>query len=132
MYFFFIEEDLDTGHWIALSKYNNIYEVFDGLGAPIGSELKWINATKRRTLNGKSPYMSNLLEDKSNVVHNKVKYQEDEIGVNTCGSHVCHRRYCLKNYNMDLYTHHAYMKEIQDNTGQSYDYIVADCVNFHL
>lgn len=127
-----LEEELDSGHWLCLSRYNNIYEVFDSLGVPVDSELKWINATKRRKLNEDTPYLSNLLQDKTNVIHNTVKYQEDEIGVNTCGSHVCHRLYCLKNYSMGLYKYHDYMKEIKKATGQTYDYIVADFIRFHL
>ena len=127
-----IEEELDSGHWIALSRYDNIYEAFDSYGVPIDSELKWINATKRRKLNEDTPYLSNLLQDKSNVVHNTVKYQQDEIGVNTCGSHVCHRLYCLKHYHMDLNKYHDYMKELKAKTGQTYDYIVADFVDFWI
>ena len=49
--------------------------------------------------------------------------------MNTCGSHVVHRLYRLKNDGMDLQTYYNYMKDIKDSIGVNYDIIVAEFIN---
>ncbi|MFM7984670.1 MAG: hypothetical protein ACKPKO_35635 [Candidatus Fonsibacter sp.] len=47
---------------------------------------------------------------KKNYIYNNVKYQDPDGYANTCGSHVVHRLYRLKNDGMDLQTYYNYMK----------------------
>ena len=74
----------------------------------------------RRRLNQATPYLTNLLKSKD-YVYNRVKYQDRDGYVNTCGAHVVHRLYRLKNDGMDLQTYHDYMKHIKDEFGVNYD-----------
>ena len=117
----------DTGHWAGLLKYDDRYEHFDNYGVAPDTELDWINVRMRRVLDQATPYLSNLLK-KEAYLYNTVKYQSKEHGVNTCGSHVAHRLYCLQSKNMDLATYHEYMKQLKKDTQSSYDYIVAEIV----
>ncbi|MFM7981555.1 MAG: hypothetical protein ACKPKO_19775, partial [Candidatus Fonsibacter sp.] len=90
--------------------------------------LEWVNLKMRRMLNEATPYLTNLLH-KKNYIYNNVKYQ-DRVGyVNTCGSHVVHRLYRLKNDGMDLQTYCNYMKSIKDEFGVNYGIIVAEVSN---
>ncbi|MFM7978916.1 MAG: hypothetical protein ACKPKO_06330, partial [Candidatus Fonsibacter sp.] len=59
-------------------------------------------------LNEATPYLTNLLKSKQ-YIYNNVRYQDRDGYVNTCGSHVVHKLYRLKNDGMDLQTYSNYM-----------------------
>jgi hypothetical protein len=82
----------------------------------------------RRMLKQATPYLTNLLRHK-HYIYNNIKYQDRDGYVNTCGSHVVHRLYRLKNDGMDLQTYYNYMKHIKDEFGVNYDIIAAEFVN---
>ena len=117
----------NSGHWTGLCKYYSIYEHFDSYGVMPDTELHWISPKMRESLHEKVPYLSRLLNKKP-YLHNTVRYQSEEHSVNTCGSHVSHRLYRLKNDGMTLKDYHDYMRELRKDTQRSYDYIVADWV----
>ena len=52
--------------------------------------------------------------------------------MNTCGSHVAHRLYRLRNQNMDLRSYQDFMKGMKKESQQSYDYIVSAWVRSEL
>ena len=81
-----------------------------------------------RRLNMGTPYLTNLLKSKE-YVYNRVKYQDRDGYVNTCGSHVVHRLYRLKNDGVDLQTYYEFMKSIRDEFTIDYDIIVAEFIN---
>ncbi len=122
------EDRPNRGHWTALSKYDGIYEHFDSYGNKPDKSLEWVNLKMRRMLNEATPYLTNLLH-KKNYIYNNVKYQDRDGYVNTCGSHVVHRLYRLKNDGMDLQTYYNYMKNIKDSFGFNYDIIVAEFIS---
>ena len=121
------EEMLDSGHWTALSKYNGIFEHFDSYGVRPDAELHWVNLKMRRKLNEVTPHLSNLLKSK-HYIYNTVKFQSEEHKINTCGSHVAHRLYKLKNDEMPLKDYQDYMRDLKRDTQTSYDFIVAGWV----
>ena len=121
------EDDVDRGHWVGLSKYDGKFEHFDSYGLKPDKELAWINMKKRRLLQENEPYLSNLLKHE-HVVHNTVRYQELDSGVNTCGSHVVHRLFRLKNQKMDLDAYHSFMQSLKEEYNMSFDMIVAEFV----
>ena len=95
------EEAHNSGHWVGLLKYNNIYEFFDAYGLMVDKELLWVDLKTRQALNERIPYLTNLLKHE-NYIYNKIKYQSEDNYINTCGSHVAHRIYRLINNNMSL------------------------------
>ena len=111
-----------------MSKYNGIYEHFGSYGAKPDKSLEWVNMKMRKPLNEATPYLTNLLKNKQ-YIYNKVKYQDRDGYVNTCGSHEVHRLYRLKNDGMDLQTYYRYMTYIKDEYAVNYDIIVADFIN---
>ena len=124
------EDRPNRGHWTALLKYNNLYEHFDSYGVKPDSELKWIGEKRNRQLHQDEPYLTQLLKkEEEKYIYNNVAYQSKDSRVNTCGSHVVHRLYRLKNDNMSLPDYYQFMKSIKDQTNTGYDVIVAEFVN---
>ena len=81
-------------------------------------------------LNQDEPYLTQLLEkEEEKYIYNNVAHQNKDSRVNTCGSHVVHRLYRLKNDNMSLPDYYQVMKSIKDQTIAGYDVIVAEFVN---
>ncbi len=62
-------------------------------------------------------------------IYNNVAYQNKDSRVNTCGSHVVHRLYRLKNDNMSLPDYYQCMQSLKDQTNVGHDVIVAEFVN---
>ena len=122
------EDRPDRGHWTALSRYNGIYEHFDSYGNKPDKSLEWVNMKMRRRLKQVTPYLTDLPQSKDSIYSN-IKFQDRDGYVNTCGSHVVHRLYRLKNDGMDLQTYYNYMKNIKDSIGVNYDIIVAEFIN---
>ena len=85
----------------------------------------------RQELGERVPHLSHLLR-KHAYLHNTVKFQSDEHSVNTCGSHVAHRLFRLRNQDMNIKQYQDYMKELKKQTQMSYDYIVAAWVKSEM
>ncbi len=49
--------------------------------------------------------------------------------MNTCGSHVVHRLYRLKQDNVSLPDHYQFMNSTKDQTNVGYDVIVTELLN---
>ena len=111
-----------------MSKYNGIYEHFDSGGSNPDKSLEWANMKMRRRLKEATPYLTNLLKQKP-YIYNNIKYQDRDGYVNTCGAHVAHRLYRLKNENIDLQTYYNFMKSRKDKFAIQYDIIVAEFIN---
>jgi hypothetical protein len=60
-------------------------------------ELKWLSWKTRLQLNEAVPYLSNLLQGEK-YEYNKVKYQDDNPDIETCGDHVCHFLHCFMHF----------------------------------
>ena len=69
------EESPNRGHWVALLKYNDMFEHVDSHGIKPDNELQWINIQKRRMLKQATPHLSHILDD-SRYIYNRVRYQE--------------------------------------------------------
>ena len=100
-----------------------MYEHFDSYDNRPDKSLEWVNMKMRRRLNQATPYLTNLLRDKE-YIYNNVKYQDRDGYVNTCGSHVFHKLYRLKNDAMDLHAYYEFMKSIKDEFAINYYIIV--------
>ena len=104
--FILIENKLNSGHWTVLCRYKNNIYYFDSYGVKVDGQWKYIPNFIRIALNQDSNDLTKLLnkakKEGFKVESNKVKYQSDADGVNTCG------RYCImvvklveKGFNME-------------------------------
>ena len=82
----------------------------------------------RRRLNTATPYLTNLLRDPTYIYKN-VKYQDQDGYVDTCGSHVVHRLFRLKNDGVDLHAYYEFIESIKDEFAINYDIMVAEFIN---
>ena len=66
-----------SGHWVLLTRYNDIIEMFDPYGQKnIDDELLWISKPERRMLKTNKPHLTRLLNDcPYKVIFNTLKYQ---------------------------------------------------------
>ena len=94
-------------------------------------ELAWVSLKTRRELNELTPYLSSLLKHEQ-YIYNRVKYQDEDSYVYTCGAHVAHRIYRLINNNMNLEPYHDFMKNLKDESKINYDLIVATFIQLKL
>ena len=95
------EEDENTGHWVGILKYDNVFEFFDPYGLMPDKELAWVNLKTRRTLNEATPYLSNMLKQER-YIYNHIKYQDLDSFAQTCGSHAVLRIHKQLTSNMGL------------------------------
>ena len=110
-------------------KYNGMFEHFDSYGIKPDKELQWINMKKRLMLKQAIPDLSNFLDDER-YIYNRIRYQEIDSDVNTCGSHIANRIiYRLKHYNMDLDAYNEFIRELKSDFGITYDTIVAKFID---
>ena len=94
-------------------------------------ELTWTSLKTRQSLNEDTPYLSNLLKHER-YIYNRVKYQDEDNYVVTCGGHVTHRIYRLINNNMSLAQYHEFMKNLKGESNINYDLIVATFIQLKL
>jgi hypothetical protein len=81
-----------VGHWVCITKRNNIIEFFDSYGRNVDNE---------RYIHGRPPYLKNLLF-KSPYIITYNPYDFQGKGVATCGRHVV-TRILFKDYPLENY-----------------------------
>ena len=123
------EQEPQSGHWIAILKYNNIFEFHDPYGYKPDYQLKWTDPKMRQNLNQYVPYLTNLLEtEREKCIYDNFDFQDEDNKVSTCGHHCCFRIFCFRNFNMDLNQYVDTMKFLNNKLSHSYDFIVAQFV----
>jgi hypothetical protein len=121
-----------SGHWIALLKYDGMYEYFDPYGNDVDVDLMtWMDAKTRLSLNESKPYLTYLLKGRK-YIYNKTKYEVLRKGINTCGSHSSYRIYQFKKYGLKLPEYQQHMLNLSKQYGVGFDKIVARFVSFFL
>ncbi len=81
-------------------------------------------------MNQDEPHLTQLLKkEEEKYIYNNVADQNNDSRVHTCGPHVAHRLYRLKNDDMNLPDYYQFMNSLKDQTNVGYDVIVAEFVN---
>ena len=118
------------GHWVALLKYDGMYEFFDPYGNDVDVDLMtWMDVKTRVTLNESKPYLTYLLKGRK-YIYNKTKYEVLRKGINTCGSHSSYRIYQFKKYGLKLPEYQQHMLNLSKQYGVGFDKVVARFVSF--
>jgi hypothetical protein len=123
----------NKGHWTAVLKYNNVYEMFDPYGIKeLDEELKWTPCPQRIKLGVAIPYMTrlfNTIEKPAKGVLSTYDYQDDKTSVNSCGRHCVYRILKLLDNKMDIQQYYNHMKKLRKDYNLTYDEIVSTYVN---
>ncbi|MCX6711627.1 MAG: Ulp1 family isopeptidase [Candidatus Woesearchaeota archaeon] len=123
------QQSENSGHWVALLRYNNTIEYFDSLGNAPDVPLKWNSPEQNLSLGINDKYLSNLLaKSKMRIIYNPIKYQEQNNEISTCGAHAVLRiQTMLKGY--DLAQYYEIMKKAKKEMGVNFDEIAAGLIN---
>lgn len=121
-----VEQSFNNGHWICISRFNNIIEYFDSYGLAPSQNLKWNDCELNKELGQGFKYLNYLFDNtKLNVIYNPIEYQGESSNINTCGRHCIFRILMMVANNMNLNKYYKFMKSIKDKYKKSYDEIVS-------
>jgi uncharacterized short protein YbdD (DUF466 family) len=122
----------NKGHWTAVLKYKNIYEMFDPYGVKeLDEELKWTPCPQRIKLGVAIPYLTrlfNTIEKPYKGILSTFEYQDDKMNINSCGKHCVFRILKLLDNQMNIQQYYNYMKGMRKKFNLSYDEIVATMI----
>ena len=129
-----IEYEKNKGHWIAILRYNNKIEIFNSFGHKHNEDDFVESDTMNYYLGQSHIFLNKLIEDEIKdgefkIIYNKVKFQEEDENINTCGRHVVNRILCMLHYNMTLKDYIDFMKTSHKKTKLNYDQIVSIIIN---
>jgi hypothetical protein len=123
------EQEENSGHWVALLRYEGGYEFFDPYGNNVDVPLRWTDREDRQELGQSHPYLTDLLKASGKQWrHSPYKYEEVNKKINTCGHHCTHRIYRLIHNKLDLREYKAYMDHLRERFDMDYDEVVSEFV----
>jgi hypothetical protein len=117
-----------SGHWVALTRFNNTIEYYDSYGGVIDDAFNW----KSSNFRGNKRYLSNLLnKTKLNVDYNSFDFQSKrDTMISTCGCYSVFRVLTMIELNADLEKNNLLLQTLKDsNEDMSYDDIVVQYIN---
>lgn len=105
------------GHWVCITRNNNVIEFFDSYGYFIDDPIYFKNTSKYfRKINDQDyPHLTYLLLKASNeniITYNELKFQKLEKNISTCGRHVVCR---IKYKKLNLYDYYNFLKSIDND-----------------
>ena len=115
-----------NGHWVVLTRFNDVIEYLDSYGNEPDFPLTWYNKQIE-------PYLTNLLnKTKLEVVYNTIDFQDKKDDkMATCGAFVVFRVLTMLELNANLEQNNALLKKLKkDSNGKSYDDIVVEYINY--
>lgn len=132
--FLLYEEKPNYGHWVLISKYNDLIEYFDSYGGSIDEPLSWVPLEQRKQIGVGKPFLTDLLKNTNyndyGLIYNAYDFQDDtDNKISTCGRWCCLRLKTILNNRMPLITFINMMKDIKKKSKLRYDVIVSDLIN---
>ena len=115
-----------NGHWVVLTRFNDVIEYLDSYGNEPDFPLKWYHEKI-------DPYLTNLLNNTNlEVVYNTIPFQDKKNSIlATCGAFVVFRVLTMLELKANLEQNNALLKKLKkDSNGKSYDDIVVEYINY--
>ena len=115
-----------NGHWVVLTRFNDVIEYTDSYGLLPDIPLKWYHEKIE-------PYLTNLLnKTKLQVVYNSIPFQDKkDAQMATCGAYTVFRVLTMLELKANLEQNNALLKKLKkDSNGKSYDDIVVEYINY--
>lgn len=124
--FILYQESGYKGHWICISRYNNIIEFFCSYASQPDEPLQWVGKDTLLSLGIERPYITDMF-NKTNmeVIYNPIKYQKEESDINTCGRHCAYRISNLIENNKNLDQHYDSLLKLKKILHCPFDTIVS-------
>jgi hypothetical protein len=109
-----IESKKNSGHWVCIMRYGDIWEFFDAYGVKIDGELKFINTITKRLLGESRHFLTDLFKTikSGKVIYNNKRLQSLKSGSATCGRWVILRILMMRDF---FYTLEDFIDFIEKN-----------------
>jgi hypothetical protein len=129
--FLLYENEQNQGHWVLLTKKNNMLEYFDSYAGKIDEPIKWNTGKKNIMLGQGRPYLTNLIKNSNyNVVVNHYDFQNDkDYAIATCGRWDIFRLNTIIEDNMLLPNFIKLVKTLTNRFHITNDELVSDIIN---
>ena len=101
-----IENELNSGHWVLIMRYNKTIEFFNSYGLKPSKDLHFVDNLMNFFLEQDKKYLNFILNDaknRFNIIYNKKRFQKISKNVNTCGRHIILRLLMLLFFGLNLY-----------------------------
>jgi hypothetical protein len=126
-----IEDQFNSGHWVAVMRYGKTIEYFNSYGAKWDTDWRFINRMMRMILQQNTNEMTRLMDtakkDGWDTIWNKHRFQKISGQIQTCGRHVVLRIEMMKmGYTLSEY--YDFIKKREKEMGENADFIVAKFV----
>ena len=126
-------ESRQQGHWVAILRDGDEFELWDPYGNRPDRWLTWINAYQRKKNGENIPYLSYLfnkgLKHGLKLSFNKIKYQSTQSGINTCGRHISNRiKFMMLHKTISEVAYLSYMKKLRKDYDLNYDLLVCKLI----
>jgi hypothetical protein len=88
-YFIILAESAPNyGHWVSVSRLNDVIQYFDSYGDYPSTFLKWNTKEKNDELGQDHQYLNKLFDKTPlEVIYNCYDFQDDDNDIATCGRH---------------------------------------------
>ena len=104
--FILTESELNSGHWTLLIRDDNMFEYFDSYGTRPKNILDYIPTFMNKRLgnnyNEDIGMMIKSIKKTDKFIYNKIKFQKEQEGINTCGRWVIARLSLFLSDDLDL------------------------------
>jgi len=127
-----IEDEYNSGHWVAVLRFNKSIYYFNSYGAKWDTDWRFIKRMRRLILGEGTNEMSRLMDgaekDGFKVEWNKHRFQKLDNKVQTCGRWVVFR---IETFKMGYHTSNDFydlVEKFKGETGGSSDFVVAKYV----
>lgn len=124
------EHKPNVGHWVLITRYNNIIENFDSYGLEVSKPLTWNRPEVNMRLGQDRKYLDMLFDNsRLPVIVNRIQFQSKTNGSTTCGAWDVLRQLSIEKDGTSLQSFQDKMKKLKDKTGLSYDDIVSNLIS---
>jgi hypothetical protein len=129
------QQKQNYGHWVLLSRYNNIIEFFSSYGDYIDEPLNWTKLKMRIVLGEDKPYLSQLLSNainskKFDVIYNSFDFQnKNDLSIATCGRWCVLRIHMILLFKLPLNKFIQMIKRMKKEKKVSYDILVSQIID---
>jgi len=116
-----IENQLNSGHWVVILRYDNTIEFFNSYGLMPSVDLNFIDNLQNKMLGQDIKFLNILLNEcknRFNIIYNKKRFQKLQPNINTCGRHTILRIIMFQHFQLDLYKYNIFIEKLMNK----YDY----------
>jgi hypothetical protein len=116
-----IENQLNSGHWVVILRYDNTIEFFNSYGLMPSVDLNFIDNLQNKMLGQDIKFLNILLNEcknRFNIIYNKKRFQKLQPNINTCGRWCILRIIMFQYFQLDLYKFNIFIEKLMNK----YDY----------